>query len=57
MELGLINRESVVLDAWLILPMLPGAFLGPVLLKRMNQQVFEAIALVLTVIAALRLVL
>jgi uncharacterized protein len=55
-HLGLINWESLVLDAWLVLPMLPGAFLGPVILGRMNQRVFEAVALVFTVIAALRLV-
>jgi uncharacterized membrane protein YfcA len=37
--------------------MIPGALLGPILLKRMNQKVFERTALILTVIAAARLVL
>lgn len=56
-NLGLITRESLVMDALLVLPMVPGAFLGPVLLRRMNQKTFELIALVLTVLAAIRLVL
>ena len=56
-QLGLITRESLVLDAILILPMIPGALLGPIILHRMNQRVFEATALVLTVIAAIKLLL
>jgi uncharacterized membrane protein YfcA len=55
MQLGLINPSSLILDAVLVIPMLPGAFLGPVIVRRINQQVFETIALVLTVIAAIRL--
>lgn len=56
-QLGLITPQSLLLDAILILPMLPGAFLGPVVLARMNQRAFEAIALAFTVLAAIRLVL
>lgn len=56
-QLGLITRESLVLDAILVLPMIPGAFLGPVVLKRLNQKTFEAIALFFTVAAAIRLLL
>jgi uncharacterized membrane protein YfcA len=56
LKLGLINSNSLVLDAILLAPMVPGALLGPVILKRMNQQVFEKMALVLTIAAALRLV-
>jgi uncharacterized membrane protein YfcA len=55
-HLGLITRDSLVMDAILVLPMLPGAFLGPVLLRRINQRAFEVMALVLSVVAALRLV-
>jgi uncharacterized membrane protein YfcA len=55
MQLGLITRDSLLMDAVLVLPMIPGALLGPVLLHQMNQRVFESIALVLTVLAALRL--
>jgi len=54
-NLGLINRESLLLDALLVIPMIPGALLGPVLLRRLNQVWFERIALGLTLIAVLRL--
>ena len=56
-HLGLITRESLLLDAVLLLPMIPGALLGPVMLKRINQRAFETLALVLTVVAAVRLLL
>jgi uncharacterized protein len=55
LKLGLINLDSLKLDALLVLPMVPGALLGPVILRRMNQQVFEKMALVLTIAAAIRL--
>jgi uncharacterized membrane protein YfcA len=54
-RLGLINAQSLVLDAVLLIPMVPGALLGPVILKQLNQRAFENLALVLTVIAAVRL--
>jgi uncharacterized membrane protein YfcA len=56
LNLGLINLDSLILDALLVLPMVPGALLGPIILKRMNQKVFETVALILTVLAAARLV-
>jgi uncharacterized membrane protein YfcA len=56
MSLGLITTRSLVMDAWLVLPMVPGALLGPVILKRLNQRAFEAMVLVLTLAAAVRLV-
>jgi uncharacterized membrane protein YfcA len=54
-KLGLINPASLVVDAWLVLPMIPGALLGPILLKKMSQKIFEHAALVLTVLASIRL--
>jgi uncharacterized membrane protein YfcA len=54
-RLGLINAQSLLLDAALLIPMIPGALLGPVILKQLNQRAFENMALVLTVIAAVRL--
>lgn len=56
-KLGLITRHSLVMDAWLVLPLVPGALLGPVILHRLNQKAFEWLALVLTVVAALKLLL
>ena len=55
LRLGLITPDSLWLDALLVLPMIPGALLGPLILKRLNQQAFERMALVLTVVAAVRL--
>jgi uncharacterized membrane protein YfcA len=55
--LGLINVGSLKLDAWLLIAMVPGALLGPVIVKRINQQTFEQIVLVLTIAAAVRLLM
>lgn len=57
LKLGLIRPESLVMDAWLLLPLIPGALLGPVILKHMNQKMFEGMVLVFTVLAALRLLI
>jgi uncharacterized protein len=54
-QLGLITPQSLLLDALLILPMLPGALLGPVFLRHVNQARFELLVLVLVVLASLRL--
>jgi len=56
-QLGLITPGSLLMDAALLAPMLPGALLGPVLLKRIPQRGFEWMALVLTVAAAVRLLM
>lgn len=56
-HLGLITGRSLLMDAVLLVPMLPGAVLGPVIVRRMNQKVFETLALVLTVVAAVRLLI
>jgi len=55
-KLGLITPDSLQLGAMLLIPMVPGALLGPVILRRINQTAFEWMVLVLTVIAAVRLV-
>jgi uncharacterized membrane protein YfcA len=54
-HLGLINAPSLLMDAALLLPMIPGALLGPMLLRRLDQHAFEMIVLGLTVLASLRL--
>jgi len=55
LHLGLITTSSIKLDALLLIPMVPGALLGPVILKHINQRAFEWMALGLTVAAAVRL--
>lgn len=54
-KLGLITGDSLVMDALLALPMIPGALLGPIILRHINQRAFEVMVLALTVAAALRL--
>ena len=55
LHLGLITLDSLKLDALLLIAMVPGALLGPVIVKHINQRVFEWLALGLTVAAAVRL--
>lgn len=54
-NLGLITGQSLAMDALLAIPLLPGALLGPVILKHIDQRLFERMALALTIIAAARL--
>jgi uncharacterized membrane protein YfcA len=56
-HLGLITTNSLLMDAILCIPMIPGALLGPVILKRINQSAFETMVLVFTILAAIRLLL
>src|SRR5258707_2274803 len=55
-HLGLITSRSLLIDAILIIPMIPEALLGPVILRRINQKTFEMMVLVLTAGATLHLV-
>lgn len=54
-KLGLITPPSLLMDAVLLLPMIPGALLGPKILHRLNQETFETLVLALTVAASIRL--
>ena len=54
-QLGLITKDSLLLDAVLLGPMIPGALLGPRILSHINQRAFEWMALALTLAAAVRL--
>jgi uncharacterized membrane protein YfcA len=45
------------MDAVLLIPMVPGALLGPAILERINQSTFEIMVLVFTVLATIRLLL
>jgi len=53
--LGLITSKSLLMDAILLLPMIPGALLGPRILQRINQRAFENMVLLLTLAAVARL--
>ncbi len=54
-KLGLITRDSLLMDAMLVLPMVPGALLGPRILKHINQRAFERMVLILTLVGTIRL--
>jgi hypothetical protein len=54
-SLGLITRDTLLMDAVLLFALVPGALLGPRLLKHMNQAVFEKMALILTLAGTIRL--
>lgn len=54
-KLGLINSHSLPVDAILAPACIAGALAGRLLLKRIDQGVFNVVALVLTLVAAVRL--
>lgn len=54
-KLGLITHESLFMDAILILPMIPGAMLGPRLVGHINQRAFEMMVMILTLAGVVRL--
>ncbi|TAH49405.1 MAG: sulfite exporter TauE/SafE family protein [Chloroflexota bacterium] len=56
-NLGLITPESLVFDAFMAPFVIVGGLLGYQLLKRINQQLFEQLALIFTALAAIRLIL
>jgi uncharacterized membrane protein YfcA len=57
LKLGLITPDSLVMDSLLLVPLVPGALLGPIILKRLNQETFEWMVLLLTVAASIRLLM
>lgn len=56
-ELGLINRHSLIVDLYLAPFALLGALGGPAVLKHINQKTFERLTLVLTGLAVLKILL
>ncbi|MBT2510195.1 sulfite exporter TauE/SafE family protein [Streptomyces sp. ISL-98] len=55
--LGLIDRQSLLLDAALVLFVVPGAYVGRKCLGRINQRLFEQLVIGATVLGALQLLL
>jgi uncharacterized membrane protein YfcA len=56
-QLGLINRESLMLNLYLLPAVAVGALVGRPIVERVNQAIFENAALVLAAVAAVRLLL
>lgn len=54
-QLGIINTSSLTLNLWLLPAVAIGALLGRPLVERVNQRVFESLALGFAVLAAVRL--
>ncbi|WP_093797629.1 sulfite exporter TauE/SafE family protein [Streptomyces sp. Wb2n-11] len=55
--LGLIDLRSLLLDAALVLFVVPGAYLGRVCVDRINQRLFEQLVIGATVLGGLQLLL
>jgi uncharacterized membrane protein YfcA len=56
-QLGLINRESLMLNLYLLPAVAVGALIGRPIVQRVNQKVFENVALLLAAAAVVRLLL
>ncbi|MBX3736079.1 MAG: sulfite exporter TauE/SafE family protein [Candidatus Didemnitutus sp.] len=54
-QLGLINRQSLALNLWLVPAVIAGALIGRVVAGKVNQRAFEAAALGLTALATAKL--
>ncbi|MCX4671817.1 sulfite exporter TauE/SafE family protein [Streptomyces sp. NBC_01381] len=55
--LGLIDAHSLLLDAALVLFVVPGAYIGKVAVHRINQRLFEQLVIGATVLGGLQLLL
>ncbi|TXL92843.1 sulfite exporter TauE/SafE family protein [Streptomyces sp. NBC_01725] len=55
--LGLIDRESLLLDALLVFFVLPGALIGKLCVDRIDQRVFERLVIGATILGGLQLLL
>lgn len=54
-QLGMITRESIAVNAWLTPAVIAGSFVGRALATRISQKLFERVALALTLLAAINL--
>jgi uncharacterized protein len=54
-QLGLINAESLTLNLWLLPAVAVGALLGRPVVERVNQRLFENLALALAALATMKL--
>ncbi|MFF3492144.1 sulfite exporter TauE/SafE family protein [Streptomyces sp. NPDC002795] len=55
--LGLIDRRSLLLDAALVIFVVPGAVIGKACVNRINQRLFERLVIAATVLGGLQLLL
>ncbi|MEU6657737.1 sulfite exporter TauE/SafE family protein [Streptomyces sp. NPDC046821] len=55
--LGLINAHSLLLDATVVLFVVPGAYIGKVCVHRINERLFERLVILATVVGGVQLLL
>lgn len=57
LQLGLINKETILFNSWMVPAIITGAVIGIFILKRIPQTWFQRIIVVLTAIGAIRLII
>ena len=55
-DLGIITWESIVVSGWLFIPAMSGAVLAPMIVKRINQQIFETMIWFFIILAGFRMI-
>ena len=55
-DLGIITWESISVSGWLFIPAMSGAVLAPMIVKRINQKIFESMIWFFIVLAGLRMI-
>lgn len=56
-HLGLINHESLAFNAWMVLPIIAGAYIGSKVLPYIPQKLFQILILSLAAVGAVKLLL
>ena len=55
-DLGIITWDSIAVSGWLFIPAMAGAVLAPMLVKHINQKIFESMIWFFIVLAGLRMI-
>jgi uncharacterized membrane protein YfcA len=55
-DLGIITWESIAVSGWLFIPAMSGAVLAPMIVKRINQKIFESMIWFFIILAGLRMI-
>ena len=55
-DLGIITWDSIAVSGWLFIPAMAGAILAPMLVKHINQKIFESMIWFFIILAGLRMI-
>ena len=55
-DLGIVHRESIAVSGWLFIPAMTIAVLAPILVKHINQKIFESMIWFFIVLAGFRMI-